>query len=167
MVLLLALAVLSLNLVCAEWDYAAISPESLPTFTGSLNAPQVNVVFNDPEECIYTSYTKVSFMSFIFSAMTACSDLEMIEHKGVASIRTASWARQSIACLGVCLLLSLCSKPTQALSNACDSSRAHLSIARGAEPQATTSISFPELFTVDMLVLICQKGTQYVTSVLN
>jgi hypothetical protein len=78
-------------------------------------------------------------MSFIFSAVTACSDLEMIEHKGVASIRAASREGQSIAFPGGCLLLSLCSKLTQALSNACDFSRAHLSIARWAVLLTTTA----------------------------
>lgn len=49
LVLLLVLAVLSLNLVCAEWDYAAIPPESLPTFTGSLEDPTIQVIYADPE----------------------------------------------------------------------------------------------------------------------
>jgi hypothetical protein len=98
---------------------------------------------------------------------TAQAELCPDRHQRVPLTSSITREGQTIAFSGVCLLLSLCSKPTQALSNACDSSRAHLSIARGAEPQATTSISFPELFTVDMLVLICQNGTQYVTSVLN
>ena len=48
-VLFLVLAVLSLNLVCAAIDYSLIPPQSLPTFTGSLDDPQVNIVFEDPE----------------------------------------------------------------------------------------------------------------------
>ena len=46
-ILLLVLAVLSLNLVCAPLDYASIPPQSLPTFTGSLDDPQVYVVYHD------------------------------------------------------------------------------------------------------------------------
>ena len=46
-ILLLVLAVLSLNLVCAVPDYSMIPPQSLPTFTGSLDDPQVNIVYYD------------------------------------------------------------------------------------------------------------------------
>jgi hypothetical protein len=46
-ILLLVLAVLSLNLVCAAPDYTMIPPQSLPTFTGSLDDPQVNIVYYD------------------------------------------------------------------------------------------------------------------------
>ena len=45
--LLLVLAVLSLNLFCAAPDYSMIPPQSLPTFTGSLDDPQVNIVYYD------------------------------------------------------------------------------------------------------------------------
>ena len=48
LLLVLVLAVLSLNLVCAAPDYSIIPPQSLPTFTGSLEDPQVNIVFLDP-----------------------------------------------------------------------------------------------------------------------
>ncbi len=60
LVLLLVLAVLSLHLVCAEWDYSAIPPQSLPTYTGSLDDPSVQIVYYDKEGVyIYVLYKGV------------------------------------------------------------------------------------------------------------
>ena len=47
-ILFLVLAVFSLNLVCAEIDYTAIPPHSLPLFKGSLSDPIVKIVYEDP-----------------------------------------------------------------------------------------------------------------------
>jgi hypothetical protein len=65
-ILLLVLAVLSLNLVCAPLDYTSIPPQSLPTFTGSLDDPQVNIVYEDPEGVyLYIEYNGFLYVYYI------------------------------------------------------------------------------------------------------
>ena len=65
-ILLLVLAVLSLNLVCAAPDYTMIPPQSLPTFTGSLDDPQVNIVFEDKEGVyVYVIYKGVLYVFYL------------------------------------------------------------------------------------------------------
>ena len=65
-ILFLVLAVLSLNLFCAAPDYSMIPPQSLPTFTGSLDDPQVNIdVFWKHEmEKYLTHSAKITVMSW-------------------------------------------------------------------------------------------------------
>ncbi|MGI6198743.1 MAG: hypothetical protein ACOYIS_06445 [Candidatus Cloacimonadaceae bacterium] len=66
MVLLLALAVLSLNLVCAGWDYSAIPPQSLPVFTGSLNDPDVQIIFEDADgEFVFVLHNGVFYIFYL------------------------------------------------------------------------------------------------------
>ncbi len=65
-ILLLVLAVLSLNLVCAAPDYTMIPPQSLPTFTGSLDDPQVNIVYEGPEGVyLYIEYEGVLYVFYL------------------------------------------------------------------------------------------------------
>ncbi len=65
LVLLLVLAVLSLNLVCAEWDYAAKPPESLPVYTGSLNDPDVQIIFEDADgEFVFVLHNGVFYIFY-------------------------------------------------------------------------------------------------------
>jgi len=44
LILFLALAVFSLNLVCAEIDYPATNHQTLPVYSGSLNNPIIKAV---------------------------------------------------------------------------------------------------------------------------
>lgn len=46
-ILFLALAVVSLSLICAEIDYTAIPPQSLPLYTGSLGDPHIKIAYED------------------------------------------------------------------------------------------------------------------------
>ena len=65
-ILLLVLAVLSLNLFCAAPDYTMIPPQSLPTFTGSLDDPQVNYVYEDPNGLyVYVEYEGVLYVFYL------------------------------------------------------------------------------------------------------
>lgn len=47
-ILFLIMAVISLNLICAVIDYAAINHQSLPFYCGSLSDPMVKIVYEDP-----------------------------------------------------------------------------------------------------------------------
>lgn len=68
-------------------------------------------------------------MSFTCNPMTAHPELEPIERQSGAPVSSAARERQHSAFLRVRPLLSPCSKPTQALSNAFSSSGVHLAIA--------------------------------------
>ena len=46
-VLLLVLAILSLNLIASSLHYSQVPLNALPTFTGSLDDPHVKVVYYD------------------------------------------------------------------------------------------------------------------------
>ncbi|HHZ15459.1 MAG TPA: hypothetical protein GX398_05045 [Candidatus Cloacimonetes bacterium] len=64
-ILFLVLAVFSLNLVCAVPDYSMIPPQSLPTFTGSLDDPQVNYVYEDTNGLyVYVEYEGVLYVFY-------------------------------------------------------------------------------------------------------
>jgi hypothetical protein len=74
LVLLLVLAVLSLNLVCAGWDYppgsprdyASIPPKSLPVFTGSFDDPSVQVVYYSQDGLyVYVIYEGVLHVFYL------------------------------------------------------------------------------------------------------
>jgi len=66
LLLVLVLAVLSLNLVCAAPDYSIIPPQSLPTFTGSLEDPQIYIVYEDPEGVyVYIEYEGVLYVYYL------------------------------------------------------------------------------------------------------
>ena len=65
-ILLLVLAVLSLNLLCAPLDYTSIPPQTLPTFTGSLDDPEVNIVYEGPEGVyVYIEYEGVLYVFYV------------------------------------------------------------------------------------------------------
>ncbi len=66
LLLVLVLAVFSLNLVCAAPDYSIIPPQSLPTFTGSLEDPQIYIVYEDPEGVyVYIEYEGVLYVYYL------------------------------------------------------------------------------------------------------
>ena len=47
LVMFLVLAVFSLNLICAEIDYSAIDHQTLPVYTGSLEGPEIRIIYED------------------------------------------------------------------------------------------------------------------------
>lgn len=65
-ILFLVLAVFCLNLICAEIDYKAIQPQSLPLFTGSLSNPIVKIVYEDQNgQYVYVEYEGVLYVCYL------------------------------------------------------------------------------------------------------
>ena len=65
-ILFLALAVVSLSLICAEIDYTAIPPQSLPIYTGSLEDPLIKIVYEDQNgKYVYVEYQGVLYVSYL------------------------------------------------------------------------------------------------------
>lgn len=65
-VLFLALAVVSLSLICAEIDYTAIPPQSLPLYTGSLEDPLIKIVYEDQNgKYVYVEYNGVLYVCYL------------------------------------------------------------------------------------------------------
>ena len=48
LVIFLVLAVFSLNLFCAVIDYSIIDHQTLPVYTGSLENPEIRIIYEDP-----------------------------------------------------------------------------------------------------------------------
>lgn len=65
-ILFLALAVVSLSLICAEIDYTAILHQSLPLYTGSLADPIVKIVYEDQNgQYVYVEYQGVLYVAYL------------------------------------------------------------------------------------------------------
>mgnify|MGYP000891562096 CR=1 FL=1 len=65
-ILFLALAVVSLSLICAEIDYTAIPPQSLPLYTGSLENPLIKIVYEDQNgKYVYVEYNGVLYVCYL------------------------------------------------------------------------------------------------------
>lgn len=66
LILFLALAVVSLSLICAEIDYTAIPPQSLPIYTGSLEDPLIKIVYEDQNgQYVYVEYQGVLYVAYL------------------------------------------------------------------------------------------------------
>jgi len=64
--LFLALAIFSLNLICAEIDYTAIPPQSLPLYIGSLSNPLIKIVYEDQNgQYVYVEYQGVLYVCYL------------------------------------------------------------------------------------------------------
>jgi hypothetical protein len=64
--LFLVLAVFSINLVCAEIDYTAISAQSLPLYTRSLSDPLIKIVYEDPNGLyVFVEYNGVLYVCYL------------------------------------------------------------------------------------------------------
>lgn len=66
LILFMALAVFSLNLVCAEIDYTAIQPQSLPLYNGSLSDPIIKIVYEDQNgQYVFVEYQGVLYVCYL------------------------------------------------------------------------------------------------------
>jgi hypothetical protein len=66
LILFLVLAIFSLNLVCAEIDYTAIPPQSLPLYTGSLGDPLIKIVYEDKNgQYVFVEYQGVLYVCYL------------------------------------------------------------------------------------------------------
>lgn len=66
LILFMALAVFSLNLVCAEIDYTAIPPQSLPLYNGSLGDPIIKIVYEDQNgQYVFVEYQGILYVCYL------------------------------------------------------------------------------------------------------
>ena len=61
-ILFLIMAVISLNVICAVIDYAAINHQTLPVYSGSLSDSLVKIVYEDP----YGIYVLVEYEGILY-----------------------------------------------------------------------------------------------------
>ncbi len=64
MIVILALILISINLICAGVDYTSINPDTLPEYVGSLQDPQIKIVYYDP----YGIYIFIEFNGSLYVA---------------------------------------------------------------------------------------------------
>ncbi|MEN6387129.1 MAG: hypothetical protein ABFD79_18270 [Phycisphaerales bacterium] len=65
-ILFLALAVFSINLIYAKIDYTAIPPQSLPIYTGSLGDPVIKIIYEDPNGLyVFVEYEGVLYVCYL------------------------------------------------------------------------------------------------------
>ena len=66
LILFLVMAVISLNVVCAVIDYAAINHQTLPVYSGSLSDPMVKIVYEDPFGMyVFVEYEGVLYVFYL------------------------------------------------------------------------------------------------------
>lgn len=82
-ILFLVLAVFSLNLICAEIDYTAISPQSLPLYTGSLGDPIIKIVYEDQNgQYVYVEYQGVLYVAYLWSHNQTIDVIKVVNKMG-------------------------------------------------------------------------------------
>jgi len=65
-ILLLVLAVIGINLFCAEPDYTTIPPQSLPLYSGSLDDPLIKIVYEDQNgQYVFVEYQGVLYVCYL------------------------------------------------------------------------------------------------------
>ncbi|MDD3534518.1 MAG: hypothetical protein PHC50_00015 [Candidatus Cloacimonetes bacterium] len=66
LLLVLSVAVISLNMMCAVIDYSAINHQTLPVYSGSLNNPIIKIVYEDPYGLyVFIEYEGVLYVCYL------------------------------------------------------------------------------------------------------